>query len=59
MSEQTEMYMSEYRRLKPRPCQKCGSPEEPRHSSPEGGPDPKVVVAYYCTNGHCENSFGW
>lgn len=59
MSEPTEMHMSEYRRLKPRPCQTCGGTEEPRHADPVGSPDPKVIVAYYCTNRHCDNSSGW
>lgn len=59
MSDQTEMHLSEYRRLKPRPCQKCDGTEEPRHAAPEGGPDPTVVVSWYCTNSDCGNSFGW
>ena len=59
MSDQTEMHLSEYRRLRPRSCQTCGGTEEPRPSAPEGGPDPMVVVGWYCTNSDCNNSSGW
>ena len=63
MSEQTEMRLSEAKRLRPRRCAKCGATEKPDWADTSGAwedtLDPKVAVAYYCTNRQCENSSGW
>lgn len=63
MTEQTEMRMSEFLRLKPRPCRTCGGTEKPRPAdasdADDATVDTKVVVAYYCTNRRCNNSSGW
>ena len=63
MTEKREWRRSEARRLKSRPCQKCGGTEWPRVANATGmyedELDPVVVVSYQCANELCNNGPGF